>query len=358
MNPLAFTYGGLDMQTEITQSGPLLKPDGSLSQVGWARHALLDCNLEQARFYPFWLRPLQRLRLKRWDYYAVFTPRRFFSATIADLGYAGNIFVYTIDIESGDLHEEGLVIPLAKGIHLPRNSGEGDSIYAGKQARLAFRVRGDQRELSVDWPGFHDSRGIQAEMRLHCPAQQESMTIVIPIEGHRFYYNRKINCLPAAGVLKYGDIQETLDPQQALGSLDWGRGVWAYSSYWNWASASGYLPDGRTLGLNLGCGFGDTSAATEDCLVLDGRIHKLGKVSFDYDPSDYNKNWKFRDTAGRLELDFTPFVERVAQTDLKLIFSEVHQMFGRYNGMVVSQEGEEIIVKDLVGFAEEHHARW
>ena len=59
---------------------------------------------------------LQRFRIKRWDYYAVFTPQRFFSATIADLGYAGNIFVYTLDFASGDLHEEGVVIPLGSGI--------------------------------------------------------------------------------------------------------------------------------------------------------------------------------------------------------------------------------------------------
>jgi hypothetical protein len=98
------------MQNEITQPGPLLDAGGRLAQVGWSRKPLLDCNLENANFYTF--HALQRFRIKRWDYYAVFTPRRFFSATIADLGYAGNIFVYTLDFLTGQLHEEGLVIPL------------------------------------------------------------------------------------------------------------------------------------------------------------------------------------------------------------------------------------------------------
>ena len=48
-----------------------------------------------------------------------------------------------------------------------------------------------------EWPAFHGGRGIQAEIRLNCPAEHESMTIVIPIGERRFYYNRKINCLPA-----------------------------------------------------------------------------------------------------------------------------------------------------------------
>jgi hypothetical protein len=129
------------MQTEITQPGPLLTPYGALSQVGWARQALLDCNLERAAFYSPPLRSMQRFRVKRWDYYAVFTPRRFFSATIADLGYAGNIFVYTADFTSGELHEEGLVVPLARGVQLPRNSDQGDSHYANKEVELSFRAR-------------------------------------------------------------------------------------------------------------------------------------------------------------------------------------------------------------------------
>jgi hypothetical protein len=346
------------MQTEILQTGPLLNARGELAQVGWSRQPLLDCNLEQAAFYPFWKRPFQRFRIKRWDYYAVFTPRRFFSATIADLGYAGNIFVYTIDFASGDLHEEGLVIPLGRGITLPRNSTQGDSHFSGKGVRLDFRVRPGRRELSVDWPAFHEGRGIQAELSLACPPEHESMTIVIPIEGKRFYYNRKINCLPAEGTIQYGADQETLDLANCLGSLDWGRGVWAYQSFWNWASASGFLPDGRTLGLNMGCGFGDLSAAGENCLVLDGRVHKLEQVSFDYDSSDYKKPWKFSDTQGRLSLEFVPFVDRMAQTDLKVIFSQVHQMFGRYHGQVIADDGEVVQIKDLIGFAEEHHARW
>ena len=64
----------------------------------------MDCNLEAAHFYS--MRIFQRFRIKRWDYYSVFTPRGFFSATIADLGYAGNLFVYVMDFETNELHEE------------------------------------------------------------------------------------------------------------------------------------------------------------------------------------------------------------------------------------------------------------
>lgn len=344
------------MQTELTRPGPLLNPDGSLAQIGWARRPLLDCNLENARFYL--LRGLQRFRIKRWDYYAVFTPRRFFSATIADLGYAGNIFVYTLDFASKELHEEGLVIPLGKGISLPRGSDSGETTFANDKVTLRFSAAPGRRAVFVDWPGFHDGRGIHAELTLTQPPDHESMTIVIPIGRKRFYYNTKINCLPASGFIQYGTEREEVRPGETLASLDWGRGVWEYQSYWNWASASAYLPDGRAFGLNLGCGFGDLSRAGENCIILNGRVHKLGAVKFDYISGDYMKPWHFTDEEGRLDLVFTPFRDRTARTNLLVIFSEVHQMFGRYTGTVKLDDGQTLEIKDVIGFAEEHHARW
>ena len=346
------------MQREITQPGSLLDSQGRLTQVGWSRFPQLDCNLERVAFYSPPLSLFQPLRVKRWDYYAVFTPRRFFSATIANLGYAGNIFIYTLDFSTQELHEEGLVIPLSKGITLPRNSTAGESHFEDARARLDFRVTPTGRQVSVAWPAFDQGKGSSAEFALQCSPTHESLTIVIPIGQKRFYYNRKINCLPADGFIQYGDEREELHPNESLGSLDWGRGVWEYQSFWNWASASGFLSDGRTVGLNLGCGFGDLSAATENCLILQGRIHKLDQVKFAYDARDYMRPWKFTDSEGRLDLDFTPFKDRTARTELVVITSEVHQMFGRYSGRVVADDGETIQLNGLIGFAEEHHAKW
>jgi hypothetical protein len=344
------------MQTELTQAGSLLDPVGNLTQVGWARQPILDCNLECTHTYA--IRPLQRFRIKRWDYYGIFTQKRFFSATIADLGYAGNIFVYLLDFESGELHEEELVVPFAKGIELPRNSTSGESHFENENIKLAFSVHPDQRHLSISWPGFNRGRGIQAEIQLTCPDGYESMNIVIPIEGKRFYYNRKINCLPARGMVKIAETTELLDPKTCTGSLDWGRGIWKYRSFWNWASASGFLPDGRTVGLNMGCGFGDLSKAGENALILANRIHKLEQINFNYHSAHYMEPWHFTDTEGRLDLVFAPFKERTARTNLGIIYSEVHQVFGRYNGMVKADNDEIIMIENLIGFAEEHHARW
>lgn len=343
-------------QHEITTGSALLDDGGRLMQVGWARQPLLECNLERAAFYPRLLRPLQPLRVKRWDYYGVTTPERFFSVTLADLGYACQAFVYSVDFAAGRHHEETRTIG-PRGVNLPRNSTGGVSEYASGNLRLCFDARTGERRLSVHWPDFGGQR-LAAEITLQTAPEHESMVIVIPIGKRRFYYNRKMNCLPASGILEIGGQRIEIDPATCLGSLDWGRGVWEYRSFWVWASASGFLGDGRTVGLNLGFGFGDTSAATENALILDGRVHKLGWLDFTYNGQDFQQPWRMVSPDGRLDLRFTPFLERVAKTNLLLIRSEVHQLFGRYAGTAVTDEGETVHIEGLAGFAEEHHARW
>jgi Domain of unknown function (DUF2804), N-terminal/Domain of unknown function (DUF2804), C-terminal len=344
------------MQQEITRASSLLEPDGRLTQIGWSRQPLLDCNLEAARFYR--LRGLQWSRIKRWDYYGLTTPEFYFSATLAHLGYAGTVFVYVIDLASGAMCEETLLVPLGRGIVLPRNSESGESTFASKTARLHFWVENGTRRVQVAWPRFNRGEGLEADLSMAPAAAHESMNIVIPIPPGRFYFNRKVNCIPASGWVRRGGRTTAIEPSTCLGNLDWGRGVWDYSSFWVWASASGFLPGGRTLGLNLGYGFGETSLATENALILDGRIHKLDQVRFDYNSQDFMRPWHLSAPDGRLDLEFVPFKERVARSDVLFIHSEVHQMFGRYSGQVVADNGERIRVQNLIGFAEEHHAKW
>jgi len=340
---------------ELTTPSPLLDPQGNLKQVGWSRQPLLDCNLEAARVYP--LRGFHRWRIKRWDYYGVTTATRFFSFTLADIGYLQQVFAYVVNFESGECHEETLTLPLGRRVYLPLNSSEGKSTFDNGRVRLIFDAEAQGRRLQINWQRFA-GRYLAAEIFLHMPPQHESMNIVIPIEGKRFYHNRKANCLPAHGWVEYAGERFELEPQTALGNLDWGRGIWAYRSFWVWASASAFLPDGRTLGLNLGYGFGDTSAATENAVVLDGRIHKLGAVDFAYDPHCLKSPWKMTSPDGRLALDFVPSIERVAKTDLLVLSSEVHQIFGFYRGTFLADDGERINLEGLRGFVEEHHAKW
>ena len=352
---------------EITKSGPLLDKRGNLADYGWARQPLLDANLEDVNIYA--LKFLQPLRIKRWQYFGITTPTHFFSFTLSHVGYLGPVFVYVLDLNTGRYHEQTISVPFGSGIVLPRNSTSGECRYEKGSLYLRFFTPADsRRRLEVNWPGFGGS-GLKADVKLFLREGQESVVNAFPYANRRFFYTRKVNCMPAEGTIEYGWDEVGSDgnkklkayrisPDTCLGTLDWGVGVWPYRSFWIWASFSQFLPDGRTLGLNAGDGIGNSPEMNDNAIILEGRVHKLGKINFKYDNKDFKKPWLMTSTDGRLALEFKPFFERVAKTDVGILSSEVHQMFGRYSGILVTNAGERIEVKCLIGWAEEHHARW
>ena len=188
------------------------------------------------------------------------------------------------------------------------------------------------------------------------------MVIATPIgkAGH-FYYNQKINCMRASGWIELGGARVELDPKTWFAVLDWGRGVWTYHNTWYWGSASGEL-DGVPFGWNIGYGFGDTRAASENVLFYGGKIHKLSQVRFEIPMQDGEENylapWRFSSDDGRFEMAFTPILNRAAYTSVGVIKSDQNQVFGRFTGTAALDDGTVLRVHDFFGFAEKVENKW
>ena len=140
--------------------------------------------------------------------------------------------------------------------------------------------------------------------------------------------------------------------------------MWTYKNVWYWGSLSCYLDDGRRFGWNIGYGFGDTSKASENMIFLDGVCHKLDKVTFNIPKTadgkkyDYMSKWTFTDNEGRFNVEFTPIIDRCDNTDLLVLCSKQHQVFGKMNGFVILDDGTRLEVKDKLGFAERVFNKW
>ena len=166
----------------------------------------------------------------------------------------------------------------------------------------------------------------------------------------------------AAGRVEFDGQVIEFDPEESYATLDWGRGVWTYKNTWYWGSASGYV-DGVPFGMNLGYGFGDTRAATENMLLYDGVAHKLDQVDFGIPKDAAGKDdllapWHVTDNLGRLDLTFTPILDRAAYTGAVVLESNQHQVFGRFDGMAVLDDGTALTIRGLRGFAEKVKNRW
>ena len=91
-------------------------------------------------------------------------------------------------------------------------------------------------------------------------------------------------------------------------------------------------------GFNLGYGFGDTSAASENMVFFNNTAYKLDDVEFvipmDGKKYEYMKEWKFISKSGNIDMTFTPIIDRVDITDVGIIASKQHQVFGKFNGTI------------------------
>ena len=336
-------------EPELINPVNLCYPNGNLNPdaVGWSRHPLHRCNL-----HGHWPRK------KRWNYWAIVSPTHLFSVTLSDVDYLGLPFLYLLEFETQDYAEETLLKPFGAGIHLPPEVN-ANVTYKNRAMPITMHSVGNGVHLKVGCPDL-EGKPLEADLFIHQPQEHETLNVVIPWTENRFQFTSKQNCLPTEGTLTWGDKQIDFSRKDTFACLDFGRGIWPFESFWNWSSFSTRLPDGRTVGVNLGAGWTDGTGMNENGLSIDGRLTKLSEdVNFDYDPEDVMAPWHLRTVASdRVDLTFEPFFERHAKTNALIIYSEVHQMFGRFYGTLKGDQGDRIEINGPIGWAEDHHARW
>jgi len=344
------------VQNQITEASKLLDDNGDLVQKGWASSPLLDYNPKAIKLSSWSL--VNRMRLKEWDYYGLTGEDFFFSICVSNLGYIGIVFAYHIDFNTKKVTKKVVTRPLGFGCRMPLSSMDGDIHFSTTGVDVDITQTAEGRKVSVDWENFSGWEPLSANFVIENNEDKNAIVMSTPISDKRFYYNHKINCMKTKGVVSVGDDDYQMIIKPGYTTLDWGRGVWEKETFWNWASASGELPDGRVFGMNLGTGFGDLSQASENIFYLDGVAHKLGWLDLQYDKNDYTKPWLFKTDDDRLDLRFEPFVDNASSENKIFVKVEGHQMFGRYFGTLKTDDGETVELDGFIGWAEEHVAEW
>ena len=343
-------------QNQLTP-GPLLNDHGNLSEAGYA-YALV-------KRYDRALIKAGKSRIKEWDYYYIGNADYGIALTVADNGYMSmaSISVLEFGDHPNDVTKSVIgLFPMGK-LNMPRDSRMGDVVFEDKKKgfSMQFLHQGNKRRLLCYMEKFDKAkRTFRCDLTL-METVSKSMVIATPWEKPRhFYYNQKINNLLAGGYAKVGETMYDFN-KESYAVLDWGRGVWTYRNTWYWSSLNA-IQDGHTIGFNLGYGFGDNHRATENMFYYDGEAYKLDEVKIDIPmkglgKDDFMGKWIFRSISGEVEMTFTPIYDRHADTNLLILRSNQHQVFGKFNG-VIRVDGKEFEIKDLTGFAEKVYNRW
>lgn len=293
-------------------------------------------------------------RTKRWEYWGIVSDRFVVGLTVAGLDYLGNCAVYVLDRSTGVESVRSGITPFGS----PAFSdvpGVG-TIHAAAgfgSARVTIGIDDDDNAAGGTTTIRVQTKGLQVELSVRRQSH-DSLGVVVPWGEKRFQYTLKDLANPVTGTVTLDGVAHELGQGWAV--LDRGRGRWRYSNVWNWGAGSGVV-DGSTRAIQVGGTWTDGTGVTENGILVDGRMHKIGEdLCWSYDVSDPAGVWRVR--GERLDATLTPFHQRRDITELGVLAVKTWQAFGVWSGNGVLDDGTTVALDGLVGWAEESRNRW
>ncbi len=343
------------MQIKITKPSKLLDKQGKLMQKGYATYPLLKYRRRNVA---------RKLRLKEWDYYLIYNDQYAVAMTVGRSLSILLISATVIDLISEKRITKNIIKFVSKEkFSMPESSVQGNLHYQDKDVNITILNHNGNRELYFYMKSFCNDKDLNICIDL-TQEPKDSMVIATPFkeDENDFYYNRKVIGMRASGTVLLDNKMITFNSTQSFALLVWGRGVWPYKTTWYWSVGQGMV-NGNLFGFNLGYGFGDTSAATENMLFLNGIANKLTDVTFhipinEKKEYDYLKSWIITSSDRRIEMVFTPILDRSAVLSMIVLSTNQHQVFGKFTGTAILDDGTIILLNDFFGFAERVENRW
>ncbi|HEY7916582.1 MAG TPA: DUF2804 domain-containing protein [Acidimicrobiales bacterium] len=338
-------------EVELTEPVDLCVPDGSALNPGargWSRRPLHRANLSGC----FGVN-------KRWDYWAVLAGDLVVSAVYSNIDHFALADVYWVDLATGTSGGRAILAP-ADALELPERPGTVplQVDLDGLDLRMADDRAGTR--ITAAWTE-QDGRPGRLDVKVELPPGHESLNVVIPWSEAVFNFTSKHQARPAVGELVVGDRVWPIggpDGSDSWGVLDVGRGRWPREITWNWGGGGGRVGD-HIVGLQVGAKWTEGSGFTENGLIVDGRLTKLGsELRWEYSWDEPMRPWRIDDPGGQLDMVLTPRFDKYSQVDAGEFGSETHQVFGSWSGRLVTDDGIELRFSGLQGFAEEARQRW
>ncbi len=119
---------------------------------------------------------------------------------------------------------------------------------------------------------------VDADVRVDRRPGHESLGVVVPWSTRRFQYTVKDDRPAGARARSSSEGRRATCSARTRGRCSTtAAGRWPYRISWNWGSGSGRLADGRVVGVQVGGAWTDGTGCTENALIVDGRLHKIGE---------------------------------------------------------------------------------
>ncbi len=295
----------------------------------------------------------KKLKYNQFQFIGLTSPELIVGIAIVDLKFASNCFVYAYHPETEKFEEFSFIQPLARNTSMSPKPNDGSATFIKGSNKVVIKATNTPRLRSVN---VELAGGFKVDAIIDESANYDPLAVCARAGYTGWVFTQKATALVCNGTVKWGDEQFDLEKIGALASVDWSAGYMRRETSWNWASLSCKLADGRRLGFNLAAGVNETGF-TENGLWLDGTLHKVDMVDFQFDRYHHNHAWALRSNDGIINLHFEPAGQRKEKMNLIFAASNFTQHFGRFYGDI-NLNGELIHLDGVWGFTEDHYAKW
>jgi len=135
------------------------------------------------------------------------------------------------------------------------------------------------------------------------------------------------------------------------------KGFFPYRMHTTICSAAGFDEEKRRFGFHIAENqTREKNKNNENALWINGKLTPLPPVLITM-PNSSDDKWVIQDVEGMVDLTFTPKEQNVSGRKLLITSTDFSITLGFYNGMLVNSDGEQIIIKNLMGMGEKLYLR-
>lgn len=283
---------------------------------------------------------LRRKARKTWLFIGANNANWAIGFAIVDAGVVAKAFVYVYNLETQELWEDGITVPMGfSSIFDP-------SLKTHWQLKN-YEIRTEDGQMYATYKG--KEFGLKMQVQLN----DQGLSFICPSKNARpFHYTYK-NLLLETEVAFEIDGQTTNISDLKAG-IDFSKGYPPRYTFWNWTSFMGQTEEGEAIGINLVDGF---NGNIENAVWWGrGEQESLGKMLYNYGRPLESTPWEVQAADASLELRLEPRGARKENINVLLLKSKFTQVYGPIKGRI--KKDDQWLNIWGYGVMEEHEALW
>lgn len=288
----------------------------------------------------------KRFDYKQFQFVSIVTEKHIIGVAIADIRYLASGFCYVFDIETHELVEQQWLKPLNMGYQTQPSSWNSQAYLANDA--ILFKIEHGLWHIQLS------TNLIQADLRLKPKSESLPLMLCTPTAYSGWTYTQKHNALAVQGEMSVKGQPQDLT--NAVAGYDFSAGYMRRETSWRWASINHHSEDKR-IGLNFAAGVNETGHC-ENVVWIDGERHLMPPVQFEFSRMHQEASWRITSQDKRIDLIFKPKNQRSEKKNFWFLKSNFRQFVGYFSGYLIDGNGIKHELEEVMGFTEDHYAKW